>query len=165
MIYDALQGNRIIGMVMLQPGHEAEYEGNPPIYSIGCAGVIDDVEELPDGRYNIRLSALVKFRIVSEDQRRVYRLARVEALPEVLNESQKAALREQRTRLLALFASVSPNSSPPPGTLSDEGLVNGMAQYLAFDPVDRQALLERENPLARSQGLIDLLEKKAARPR
>src|SRR5215510_9048604 len=30
MVADALKGDRIIGMVMLQPGHEAEYEGRPP---------------------------------------------------------------------------------------------------------------------------------------
>src|SRR3970282_1098613 len=55
MIADALKGDRIIGMVMLQPGHEAEYEGRPPIFPIGCAGLITDYEQLPDGRYNIVL--------------------------------------------------------------------------------------------------------------
>src|SRR6188474_53529 len=29
MVADALKGNRIIGMVLLQPGHEADYEGRP----------------------------------------------------------------------------------------------------------------------------------------
>ena len=55
MIADALKGNRIIGMVMLQPGFEAEYDGRPPIFPIGCAGLITNYELLPDGRYNIRL--------------------------------------------------------------------------------------------------------------
>jgi hypothetical protein len=40
MIADALEGDRIIGMVMLQPGYEADYEGRPPIVPIGCAGLI-----------------------------------------------------------------------------------------------------------------------------
>ena len=40
MIADALEGDRIIGMVLLRPGYEAEYEGRPPIYQVGCAGVI-----------------------------------------------------------------------------------------------------------------------------
>ena len=80
---DALKGDRIIGMVLLRPGHEAEYEGRPPVYPIGCAGVITDVEQLPDGRYAILLRGLVKFRVTSEDQSRAYRLARVEAMPEM----------------------------------------------------------------------------------
>ena len=48
MVADALKGDRIIGMVTLRPGYEADYEGRPPIYPIGCAGVIADVGELPD---------------------------------------------------------------------------------------------------------------------
>ena len=76
MVADALKGDRIIGMVMLRPGYEADYEGRPPVYPIGCAGIITDVEQLPDGRFNILLSGLVKFRVTSEDQTRAYRLAR-----------------------------------------------------------------------------------------
>ena len=40
MVSDALAGDRIIGMVLLKPGFEADYEGRPPVYPIGCAGVI-----------------------------------------------------------------------------------------------------------------------------
>src|SRR5438874_1064975 len=48
---DALKGDRIIGMTMLKPGYEANYQGRPPIYPIGCAGVITDFEELSGGRF------------------------------------------------------------------------------------------------------------------
>src|SRR5262249_3080245 len=80
MVADALKGDRIIGMVTLKPGYEADYEGRPPVYEVGCAGVIEDFEELPDGRFNVLLRGLTKFRIVSEDQSRPYRLARVETI-------------------------------------------------------------------------------------
>ena len=80
MVADALKGDRIIGMVTLKPGFESDYAGRPPIYDIGCAGEIVSVGELPGGRYNIVLRGLVKFRVTSEDQSRVYRLARVESL-------------------------------------------------------------------------------------
>ena len=63
MVADALKGDRIIGMTTLKPGYEADYQGRPPIYEIGCAGVITDVEELPGGRSNIVLRGLVKFRV------------------------------------------------------------------------------------------------------
>jgi Lon protease-like protein len=166
MVADALKGNRIIGMVMLRAGHEAEYEGRPPIYSIGCAGRITDVEELPDGRYSIVLRGLVKFRVISEDQSRSYRLARVEALPEVLNSEQRAALRRQRPRLTELLAKVAaPDSEPPPPSLPDEDLVNGLAQYLEVDPTERQELLELKDLVSRSQALIDLLEERVRPPR
>ena len=166
MVADALKGDRIIGMVLLRAGYEAEYDGRPPIYPIGCAGVITDVEELPDGRYVIVLRGLVKFRVTSEDQTRPYRLARVEAMPEMPNDEQRAALRRQRPRLTALLAEVgSPGSEPPSPALPDEDLVNGVAQHLELDPIERQDLLERNGPLSRSQALIDLLEAKVTPPR
>ncbi len=160
MVTDALKGDRIIGMVLLQPGHEADYAGRPPVYPIGCAGVITDVEQLPDGRYAIVLRGLVKFRISGEDQSRVYRLARVEAMPEVLDDQDRAVLQMQRQRLEELLESIQPSSPPP--ALSDEDLVNGLAQFLDLHPINRQELLERKGPLSRSQALIELLERKLA---
>ena len=166
MVADALKGDRIIGMVLLRAGYEAEYEGRPPVYPIGCAGVITSVEQLPDGRYVIVLRGLVKFRVTSEDQTRPYRLARVEAMPEMPNDEQRVALRRQRPRLTALLAEVvAPGSEPPSPALPDEELVNGLAQHLELDPIERQDLLERNGPLSRSQALIDLLEAKVTPPR
>src|SRR5687768_15089718 len=95
MVADALKGDRIIGMATLKPGFESDYAGRPPIYEIGCAGVITDVEELPGGRFNIVIRGLVKFRVTSEDNSRAYRLAHVEEMPEVLPEADKGALHKQ----------------------------------------------------------------------
>ena len=40
MVAHALEGDRIIGMTLLMPGHEDEYEGRPPVFPVGCAGLI-----------------------------------------------------------------------------------------------------------------------------
>src|ERR671922_1672133 len=74
MVADALDGDRIIGMVLLRPGWEGNYEGRPPVYPIGCAGLITHAERLPDGRYDIVLQGLEKFRILAEDEGRPYRI-------------------------------------------------------------------------------------------
>ena len=79
MVADSLAGNRIIGMVLLRPGWEPNYEGRPPVYSIGCAGLITFSEQHSDGRYNIVLRGLEKFRITGEDHSRSYRVAEVGA--------------------------------------------------------------------------------------
>jgi Lon protease-like protein len=161
MVADALKGDRIIGMVMLQPGHEAEYEGRPPVYPIGCAGVMTEVEQLPDGRYTIVLQGTVKFRITGEDQSRLYRLARVQAIPETLNDEDQAALRVERRRLASVLADLlTPGTKLPPPTFPDVDLVNTLAQYIDIEPVDRQNLLEREGALARSRALIEMIERR-----
>ena len=159
MVAEALKGNRIIGMATLKPGFEANYAGRPPVYEIGCAGVITDVEELPGGRFNIVLRGLVKFRVTGEDDSRSYRLASVGAMPETLDDAERAALKKQRQRLEALVTKGS-NSKVEPDT-SDEALVNMLAQYLPMTYAQRQALLELDNVLLRALALIDLIESKA----
>ena len=78
MVKDALSGSRVIGIVQARPGQE----GMPsPIFSIGCAGRIEGVAELDDGRSNIVLRGISRFRIDEElPQTGPYRTARVTAL-------------------------------------------------------------------------------------
>jgi len=161
MVRDALTSDRIIGMVLLQPGFEADYEGRPAVYPIGCAGVITHCEPLPDGRFNIVLRGLEKFRMTGEDASRAYRLAHIEAVPEVVTATDCAAIKQHRQRLEALLATAAANRRPDtrlPPTVSDHDLVNTLAQYGAFEPIERQALLECDGILSRCLALIELLE-------
>ena len=168
MVGDALGGDRIIGMVLLQPGYEQDYDGRPPVFSIGCAGVITHAEPQGDGRFNIVLRGLERFRITGEDPTKPYRLAQVDPLPEDLPEAHRIELRRHRHRLEALLAvAIERAGSEPrfPPAVADEDLVNALAQYVELEPLERQALLEREGGLARCRGLIELLEMKTLTPR
>jgi len=150
--------------VLLEPGHEAEYEGRPPIFPVGCAGLIASVEELPDGRFNIVLRGLTKFRVTGEDQSRSYRLAHVEAIREELTATERVALGDLEEDLSALLPSTLPGLQIPAG-VPDEELVNGVAQIINIDPLDRLGLLEQPGPLARARALIDLLYIRSVLPR
>jgi uncharacterized protein len=163
MVADALKGDRIIGMTTLKPGYEADYRGRPPVYEIGCAGVITDFQELPGGRYNIELSGFVKFRVTGEDNSRLYRLAHVAAMPEVLDDAERAALRTERQRLEDLITKGGDSKVPPETT--DEYLVNVVAQYLPMSHAERQSLLELRNVLVRARALNALIESRSTQPR
>ena len=165
MVEDALKGDRIIGMVLLRPGYEANYDGAPPIYSTGCSGLITHVERLPDGRFNLVLRGLEKFEIQREEPQapgRLYRSAVITPIHEPVPARERDALREQRHRLQDLltplfneaFARRVPDSMP------DEDVVNALAQYLDFEPMEKLALLERHGPLARCRAMVELLEMK-----
>jgi len=168
MVADALEGDRIIGMVLLRPGYEANYEGRPPIYEVGCAGVITHSHPFPDGRYDIVLRGIVKCRVVSEDDSRPYRMGHVETIAETIPPDETQRLRQQRQRLEAvLAAAVERVRAEPkfPPSVPDEDLVNALAQYFELEVVERQALLECHGVLARCRALIDLLEMKLHTPR
>src|SRR5438067_12010308 len=98
MVADALDTDRMIGMVLLRPGWDRDYEGNPPVYPIGCSGVITHVERQADGCYNIVLRGVERFRIVEEDRSRSYRRAIVTAEPAAaLASADRAAIRRYRS--------------------------------------------------------------------
>jgi len=161
MVRDALASDLIIGMVLLRPGYERDYEGRPPVYPIGCAGVITHSEVLPDGRYNIILKGIEKFRMTGEETSHPYRLAHVEAIPDAARDDERAAIAAKRHRLEALVASATEHGRQEPKlpqTVPDQDLVNALAQYFSFEPLERQALLECDGVLSRCLALIDLLE-------
>ncbi len=159
MVADAVVGDRIIGMIELRPGFEANYEGRPPVYDIGCAGEIVDFKELPDGRYAIVLRGLVKFRVKSEGQNLTYRMARVEAVQEPVTDAERASLAAVRGRLATLINSpLVPLTEIPSPELSDEAFINTSALYLNMRGPLRQNLLELGSTLMRGQKLVELLE-------
>jgi Lon protease-like protein len=163
MVGDALDGDRIIGMVLLRPGWEKDYEGRPDIYEVGCAGLITHAERTDDGRYNLVLRGLEKFRIRQEDHRRSYRVAEVDPILEPMNEHDRDMMHAERRRLEMLLVpqpegrGVVPKMPP---SMPDDELINALAQYLDLEVVEKQALLERDGLVNRCRSLIDLLEMK-----
>jgi uncharacterized protein len=163
MVAEALAGDRIIGMVLLRPGWEANYDGRPAIYPIGCAGLITFAEQLKDERYNIVLRGLEKFRVLEEDDSRSYRIATVDSITDVVATDDHEAMRVARRRLESLLVPQPEGRGAEPKvppTMPDEDLVNALAQYLELEPFEKQALLERDTLLSRCHSLIELLEMK-----
>lgn len=161
MVADTLDGDRMIGMVLLRPGWESDYEGRPAVFPIGCAGLITHHERLPDGRYNIILRGLQKFRIREEEGGRSFRVARIEKIDEPGDVVDVGEIRAARRKLEALLVpqpSGRGHDPKVPPSMSDEDLINALAQYMELEPLEKQALLERDGLLARCRSLIELLE-------
>jgi hypothetical protein len=167
MVTDALAGDRLIGMALLKSGWEDGGDDRPAIYEVGCAGLITHVERLADGRFNVILRGVEKFRIVGEgrpEPGQLYRTAVVTPLDETVDDVELAGLSSERRRLehrLTPFFDRARAESFLPQTMPDADLINALAQYLEFDPVERQALLEQPGPVARCRAMLELLEVKA----
>jgi uncharacterized protein len=164
MVGDAIASDRMIGMVLLRPGFERDYEGRPPVFPVGCSGVVTHVERLADGRYNIVLRGVERFRILQEDDSRTYRTAIVDPLPEHRPaDDDRVVIRQQRSKLEAMLASSTDSKSPDPKiptAMNDEDLINALSQYLSLEPLEKQALLEHHTLRSRSEALVELLEMK-----
>ena len=73
-------------------------------------------------------------------------------------------MRDERRRLETLLVPQPEGQRPDPkvpSSMPDEDLVNALAQYLEFDPMEKLELLERHGPLARCRSMVELLEMKA----
>ena len=67
MVRDVLAGDRMIGIALSQPGWHQAADAPPAIYPVGCVGLVTHVEQLDDGRYNIVLRGVERFRIVRRE--------------------------------------------------------------------------------------------------
>jgi len=163
MVAESLAGDRIIGMVLLKPGYENDYEGAPPIYATGCSGLVTHAEQLEDGKYNLVLRGLEKFTVQNEEAPaagRLYRSAAITSLDDAMRDGERDALRRERKRLQQLLTPLFHDtlSHYLPDAMPDEDLVNALAQYLEFAPLEKLALLERRGALARCRSMVELLE-------
>jgi Lon protease-like protein len=151
LLSDALEGDRTIGIQLLDPAAPADAAGRPAVYAIGCAGKIVDYEPLDDGRSNILLKGVFRYRIGAEHQLdgRSYRMAEVEEIPilplprEGPSTPSPRDMRRLLTQMVTRLAlSVGrAEASILPDELSDEGLVNEAASRLGLDADDRYKLL------------------------
>jgi hypothetical protein len=159
MVRDALAGDRLIAMV--QPKDQGE---PPSVFDIGCLGRIVGSEELEDGRFNIVLEGVTRFRVAAEiEVDTPYRQVDADqdgfgdgAEPEPLASIQRAELeREARRYADALGYSVDWEAV---GRLDDEMLVNGIAQIAPLDVGSKQALLEADGLYARADLLVQFMQ-------
>ena len=169
-------GDRMIGMVLLQAGlrgrstrraadlrrrlrraHHARRDGSTTAATTWCCAALEkfriDGEEAADGRRSTARANHARWTSGQAD-------------------SDRDGLRTERKRLQAMLAPLFErplSRAGLPQAMPDEDLVNALAQYLEFEPIEKQALLERDGPLARCRAMMELLEMKAltraARPR
>ena len=154
---DVLQGDRRIGMVVVRPEHVDEMPGDPPIYPVGCAGVITESHRLPDGRYNIVLLGEHRVRVVSEQphsESRLYRVARVIRLEDPYPDAERARVARLRNAIAADVGVLIRHAQPERAHafdaelfagVDDETFVNAVANAFAFPADEKQAMLEAED--------------------
>jgi Lon protease-like protein len=161
MTRDVLAGQKLIGMTVLRDGWQQDYSGAPPIYATGCAGTVVHHELLKDGRFNIILQGVSRFEVVDEVAAGTpYRIARVRWHQERDAAGNRAGLTQLRRQVEALLLpAVARGEVRMPSGMSDQALINAVCQALDISIVEKLALLEKHDVLARGQALLPILER------
>jgi Lon protease-like protein len=154
LVKDALEGDQRIGIVLLEPGWEADYFGAPAVHEIGTVGTIEQAIALDDGRYNIIVRGDDRFRILEEVSRVPYRTARVTKAPETSRGDEFDAT--QRLRLASLsqeYLTYLPDrtSVPEIDTVTLDALTNALIMSLNLDFEEKQRLLEMGDLASRAE--------------
>jgi uncharacterized protein len=158
MTRDAMAGDRLIAMVQPKDGGEP-----PSLFEVGCLGRIDSCEELPDGRFNLVLEGLGRFRIARE--------AAVETLYRQID-ADRSGFEDEEDAVLALIQRAEVEREArryadalgymvewaEVSRLDDEMLVNGIAQIAPLDTGSKQALLEATDLADRADLLVQFMQ-------
>lgn len=168
MMEEAVAGDQLIAMAVLQPGWEADYEGDPPIHPTVCIGRILSHSLQSDGCYHLLLAGVARANIVREhDRQRQFRIADVD----LVNECGLTTISTEKEEMLrtALLEAFRRLDQP---TLADEEIVKRLlddevplsvltdviAFAVPFTVHEKQTLLDTASVAERAYWLIDRLE-------
>lgn len=136
-----------------------------PVRDVMGAGFIDEVEELPDGRFLIELVGSQRVRIVEEkDSPHPYRVIRAEPFVdfEVTPQENEQALDVLRRLILAIHRRERRVGAVLSTIVEENHLAGSVADAIAAviqtDALVRQSWLEEKNPARRLQAVTETLE-------
>jgi Lon protease-like protein len=162
MVKDTVQNKQLIGMFLLQPGWENDYYGNPPLFPVGCAGELVDVQQAPEDRFNIVLRGLYRARALETVQELPYRKMRVEALPDIVPTDKKRVEKLKR-ELMQNFSTIAKHQKGDWTSLEKltdfSDIVNSVSSQLEMDIEQKMKLLEENDVFQRAQTVSQILKR------
>ena len=163
LINDALSSNEQFGIVLLKPGWEVNYFGAPALFECGTMGRIEQAVTRDDGKLDILVNGLVRFRILELVSEQPYRVARVVAAPESTPQPVEAwAQRSWLADLSQRYLEFLPGGMEVPeiATASLDSLTNALVMSLNIDTPEKQRLLEIDDLLVRANEVGTILGEK-----
>ena len=163
MVEWAVNTHRYIGVALLQPGFEQDYDREPVIHPVVGMGRLMAEERLADGRWNIYLRGVDRARIEAElDSDHAFRVARAALLPSHPPPQNSAQLQQILRGLVARLAAAVPEVQGAIQRLLDGGyegpaFADMVASRVIPSAQIRQSLLEIPEPLPRMHRVIDEL--------
>ena len=160
MVDDAMASERLIGMI--QPIGEQRLQ--PALSNVGCVGRITSYSETNDGRYMLTLSGVIRYHIGEELKVDTpYRQVRANYEPygQDLKEADLTNLPPRLKLETALQIYLDNNDFDADWSAVEdapiETLIHALATGCPFRPIEKQALLEAPDLIARCDTLIKLL--------
>jgi Lon protease-like protein len=164
MMEDCLaRGPRAMAIALLEPGWEADYEGQPKVHRIAGAGRIVEHVRRADGRFDLILYGIARVQLEELPLDRVYRRARATVIADRI--PHEDAVMRLIPSLLSTASSIATrvrerhpdfdlgvDAKTPPGLIADR-----IADRLVANIDERQRLLAQADVKVRIAALQDVL--------
>jgi ATP-dependent Lon protease len=164
LVDDATVGERVIGLVTSKDP-ELQSPGPADLYAIGTAAIVHRLFRAPDGTIRIVVQGLSRIRIIEFIEQEPYLRARVEILPETVEEGLEVEalsrnIREQFGKVADLITSVPRELVATITSLEDPlQVAYTISNYQRMDLVTGQKILELDSVTAKLKLLTGLLTK------
>ena len=163
MLQWALERDRMFCVAMMKPGiTEAETEGQ--FFHTAGIGLISASLTQTDGTSNLMVHGLARVRFTGFSQRTPFRIATIEAVPDIAATSEQAGplmktLREKCGAIRVDGALLPASFTDVLDTIEDPAVLADMiANSLVNDSVERQRLIEQRSALERLRKLTRILD-------
>ncbi len=162
MVTDCIAGGGHFGVTLIREGSEVGDHAEP--YMVGTLVRILDIHSYSDGRFDINVLAVSRFRIREIDEALPYRVVKAEVIedfePEDITSVEQTAehCRKMCERIIRQHIDINDfqiNVLFPDGP---EGLSYAIANMMELPLLRKQALLESTDTEERLQSLIEMLE-------
>ncbi len=161
MVRDAMQTDRVIGMIQPRGGGPPE---TPALFQTGCVGRISNFEETEDGRYLITLTGVCRFDIAEElEVDKPYRQVlgdfarwRQDLQQAPPPESLKATLLEALKRYFERHGIETDWGGIEAAPFA--GLITSLCMICPFEPNEKQALVEAPDLTRQAKLLVALMQ-------
>ncbi len=112
LMAETIATDMLMGLVMLAPGWENDYEGRPALEPIGCLAKVATYNRLDDGRYNLLVAGLRRMRIKRELlPTKMFREAEIELIEDIYSPLESVNRPNLYRRLLDSFRDFLPRVS------------------------------------------------------
>jgi uncharacterized protein len=161
LVSDAMARDRRIAMIQPRALERGDAPDKPPLFETGCIGHIAQVEALDDGRYNLVLEGISRFRMVRELEvttpfRQIEGMLIDDSADPGLGIADRASVEREARRFASSQGYAVDWESVT--RLDDEALINGIAQIAPFDAAAKQALLEASTLSDRADLIVQLMQ-------
>jgi len=164
LVDDVMLGNRVLGLVALKDA-SIEEPGPDDVYRIGTVASITKFAKAPDSTIRVFVQGIERVKIVEFTQTEPYLMARVEAIPDEVEESvETEALMRNAVELFRRMSSLMPYIPEElimaaTSVEDPRQLAYLVASYTRMDMTDAQAILEADSVGAKLQQLNAVLSR------